>query len=70
MCHNSFMALKDMVCCVCNLHKKFLARPNAGQKLYCIECKIKITKEYGQGYWKPCSFGEFFEASSKSMEKK
>ena len=64
------MAVKDRVCCVCDQHKKFLSRPNAGQKLYCMECKAKITKEYGQGYWKPCSFGEFLEASCVSMEKK
>ena len=64
------MAFKDRVCCICNEHKRFLSRPNAGQKLYCIQCKAKITKEHGQDYWKPCSFEGFLEASSKSMEKK
>jgi hypothetical protein len=64
------MLFKDRVCCICDEHKEFLSRPNGGQKLYCMQCKAKITKEHGQGYWKPCSFGEFLEASSKSMEKK
>lgn len=57
------------VCCMCGKNKKFLARINAGQKLYCMQCQTKITKEYGQDYWKSCSFQEFLEASSKSMEK-
>ena len=55
---------------MCDKHKKFLARVNAGQKLYCMQCQAKITKEHGQGYWKPCSFQEFLEASCLSMEKK
>ena len=61
------MRFQDRVCCICNEHKKFLARPNAGQKLYCIQCKAKITKEYGSAYWKPCSFTEFFEKMSKQI---
>ena len=60
---------EEKVCCICNEHKKFLARPNAGQKLYCIQCKAKITKEYGMDYWKPCSFQEFMEAFSYSIHK-
>ena len=63
------MEFKDRVCCICNEHKKFLARPNAGQKLYCMQCKAKITKEYGMNYWKPCSFQEFMEAFSFSIHK-
>ncbi len=55
---------------MCDKHKKFLARINAGQKLYCMQCQAKITKEHDQGYWKPCSFQEFLEASCLSMEKK
>lgn len=62
------MEFKDRVCCICDEHKKFLSRPNGGQKLYCMQCKAKITKEHGHGYWKPCSFEEFLEASSKSRE--
>ena len=64
------MLFKDRVCCICDEHKEFLSRPNGGQKLYCMQCKAKITKEHGQGYWKPCSFGEFLEASCKSRDKK
>jgi len=55
---------------MCDKHKKFLARINAGQKLYCMQCEAKITKEYGKEYWKPCSFEEFLEASSSSRRKK
>ena len=55
---------------MCDKHKKFLARINAGQKLYCMQCETKITKEHGKGYWKPCSFEEFLEASSSSRRKK
>jgi len=64
------MRLQDRVCCICNEHKKFLARPNAGKKLYCIQCTTKINKEYGQNYWKPCSFVEFLKNMSDSMGKK
>ena len=64
------MLFKDRVCCICDEHKEFLSRPNGGQKLYCMQCKAKITKEHGMGYWKPCSFGEFLEASCVSMYKK
>ena len=63
------MAFKDRVCCICNEHKKFLGRINAGQKLYCMQCQTKITKEYGMDYWKPCSFQEFMEAFSYSIHK-
>ena len=35
-----------------------------------MQCKAKITKEHGMGYWKPCSFVEFLEASCVSMDKK
>ena len=52
---------EEKVCCICNEHKKFLARINAGQKLYCMQCQAKITKEYGMDYWKPCSFVDFLE---------
>ena len=64
------MMNEKRVCCICNEHKKFLARPNAGQKLYCMQCKAKMTKEYGMDYWKPCSFGEFMESMSDSMSEK
>jgi len=63
------MAFKDRVCCICNEHKKFLGRINAGQKLYCMKCEVKITKEYGTDYWKPCSQLEFFEAMLSRMKK-
>ena len=53
------MEFKDRVCCMCDKCKKFLARINAGQKFYCMQCQAKITKEHGRGYWKPCSFEEF-----------
>jgi len=58
---------EDRVCCICDKHKKFLARVNAGQKLYCMECQAKLTKEHGSDYWKPCSFLEFMESMSSSM---
>jgi len=64
------MSFKDRVCCMCDEHKKFLARINGGQKLYCMRCKAKITKEHGREYWKPCSFQEFLEASCVSMGRK
>ena len=64
------MEFKDRVCCICNEHKKFLARVNAGQKLYCMQCQTKIIKEYGMDYFKPCSFGEFLESMSDSMSEK
>ena len=60
---------EEKVCCMCNEHKKFLGRINAGQKLYCMQCQTKITKEYGIDYWKPCSFQEFMEAFSSSIHK-
>ena len=63
------MSFKDRVCCICDKHKKFLARPNAGQKLYCMQCKAKITKEYGKDYWKPCTQVEFFESMLSHMRK-
>ena len=34
-----------------------------------MECQAKLTKEYGRDYWKPCTFQEFLEASSASMQK-
>ena len=55
---------------MCGEHKKFLARVNAGQKLYCMKCQSKITKEYGTDYWKPCSQIEFFESMSSHMREK
>jgi len=55
---------------MCDKHKKFLARINGGQKLYCMQCQAKITKEHGTEYWKPCSFQKFLEASCISMDKK
>ena len=60
---------EEKVCCMCNKHKKFLARINAGQKLYCMQCETKITEEYGSDYWKPCSFQEFMEVFSSSIHK-
>ena len=52
-------------------------------KYTCRKCNCKIEgyaeiipeilsheKTCGQGYWKPCSFQEFLEASCLSMEKK
>ena len=36
---------EEKVCCICNEHKKFLGRINAGQKLYCMQCQAKITEE-------------------------
>ena len=60
---------EEKVCCICNEHKKFLGRINAGQKLYCMQCQAKITEEYGMDYWKPCSFQEFMEAFSSSIKK-
>ena len=60
---------EEKVCCICNEHKRFLGRINAGQKLYCMQCQAKITKEYGIDYWKPCSFQEFMEAFSSSIHK-
>jgi len=51
---------------MCDKHKRFLAGINGGQKLYCMQCQAKSTKEHGQGYWKPYSFEEFLEASSSS----
>ena len=26
-----------------------------------MKCETKISKEYGHGYWKPCSFVDFLE---------
>jgi len=60
----------EEICCMCGEHKKFLARVNTGKKLYCIQCKAKIIKEYGTDYWKPCSFAEFFGAWSKEIKAK
>jgi hypothetical protein len=54
---------------MCGKHKKFLARVNTGNKLYCMQCQSKITKEYGNNYWKPCSQAEFFASMSSHMEK-
>ncbi len=59
---------KERACCMCGTHK-FVGRINAGQKLYCMKCETKITKEYGMDYWKPCSFQEFMEAFSSSIHK-
>jgi hypothetical protein len=55
---------------MCGEHKKFLARVNTGKKLYCIQCKAKIIKDYGADYWKPCSFGEFFQSWSDEINSK
>jgi len=60
---------EEKVCCICNEHKKFLGRINAGQKLYCMQCQARITREYGTDYWKPCSFQEFLEATLSSRKK-
>jgi len=60
---------EEKVCCMCGEHKRFLGRINAGQKLYCMQCEAKITKEYGTDYWKPCSQGEFFKSMSSHMKK-
>ena len=54
---------EDKVCCMCNKHKKFLGRMNAGKKYYCIKCEAKTNKS-GMDYWKPCSFVEFLENMS------
>ena len=51
---------EERVCCMCNEHKKFLARINARKKYYCMSCETKINK-LGMNYWKPCTMGEFFE---------
>ena len=56
-------------CCMCDKQKKFLARVNAGKKLYCMQCETKIIKEYGMDYWKPCSFVEFLENMSSNWKK-
>jgi len=61
--------LNEEVCCICNERKKFLGRINAGQKLYCMKCEAKITKEYGADYWKPCSQVEFFASMLSHMRK-
>jgi len=60
---------EDRVCCICNEHKKFLGSFNAGKKLYCNECEVKINKEYGSNYWKPCSFEEFLQSVSSQHKK-
>ena len=60
---------EEKVCCMCDQHKKFLARMNAGKKLYCMQCKAKIIKEHGMNYWKPCSQVEFFESMLSNMRK-
>jgi len=52
---------------MCGEHKKFLARVNTGKKYYCMKCETKINKS-GMDYWKPCSFGEFFENWSKEIK--
>ncbi len=54
---------------MCNEHKKFLGRYNAGKKYYCIPCGEKITKS-DMDYWKPCSQGEFFESMLSHMKNK
>ena len=56
-------------CCMCDEHKKFLGSVNTGKKYYCNSCMKKI-KESGMDYWKPCSFGEFFESWSKEINSK
>ena len=58
---------EERVCCMCDKHKKFLGRINAGRKLYCMECEAKINKEHGSDYWKPCSQAEFFESMLSEM---
>ncbi|KER05685.1 hypothetical protein AAA799E16_01651 [Marine Group I thaumarchaeote SCGC AAA799-E16] len=65
---SDFRMGEEKVCCICNENKKFLGRINAGKKFYCIQCQAKITREYGQDYWKPCSFEEFFESMSREIK--
>ena len=60
---------EDKTCCMCGEHKKFLGRVNTGKKYYWMECEAKINKS-GMDYWKPCSFGEFFENWSKEIRDK
>ena len=61
---------EEKICCICNEPKKFLGRINTGKKYYCIQCQTKITREYGQDYWKPCSFEDFMESMLDSMSRK
>ncbi len=61
---------EEKVCCMCGEHKKFFGRVNTGEKLYCMKCQRKITKEYGSDYWKPCSQVEFFESMLSHMKKR
>ena len=56
---------EEKVCCMCGTHK-FVGRVNAGKKYYCNACMKKI-KDSGMDYWKPCSFGDFFENWSKEI---
>jgi len=63
------MMNKERVCCICNEYKKFLGSINAGKKLYCMKCQNKITKEYGNDYWKPCTFEEFLKSASSQHKK-
>jgi len=60
---------EERVCCMCNEHKKFLGRFNAGKKYYCNSCIRKINKS-GMDYWKPCSQVEFFESMLSHMKKR
>ena len=59
---------EDRVCCICGENKKFLALINTGKKLYCMKCETKITKEYGQEYWKPCSMEDGFKNLLSTMK--
>ncbi|MDF2429662.1 MAG: hypothetical protein OPY05_03590 [Nitrosopumilus sp.] len=52
---------EDKVCCVCNEHKRFLARINGGRNYYCMKCSTKI-RQSGMKYFKDCSFVNFLES--------
>ncbi len=54
-------------CCICGT-TKFIGRINMGEKFYCNACQRKITDEYGQDYWKPCSNTEFFDSMLSHMK--
>ncbi len=52
---------EDKICCVCNEHKRFLARINGGKNYYCTKCSTKI-RQSGMKYFKDCSFVDFLES--------
>ena len=52
---------EDKICCVCNEHKRFLARINGGKNYYCTKCSTKI-RQSGMKYFKDCSFVNFLES--------